>query len=462
MFRNIALSGLAFAALAAPAAAQEGALTDDEALMQDARIYARMYGVDAAEAARRIKLMVSAQGEVAAQEAAEGEALVAGYFSHGPTFKYVIETQATGKAPKALQVGIQGRPDEKASLPVEYRRSARASRSSIRKIFREKNNVIERLFPNAEIVSYDEKDGALTLSFKPDAVIAEEASRVKQLENVLKVGVRIKRLAQADTQTGMRGGLQPWRNSGTATSPVWITNCTLGFAAQSSDGKQGYITAGHCADNIAWKEPGTNTYQPLTTRDFQTAKGDWQFSFGAPVDRLFKADNSGSFRSVTGRRTLSTTCEKTGQSILHPNDIVVTGGVDDSSCDGAVNGTFVCWYPGHYGAPVAANHGQHSVSHPGAGQQCGEVNAKYVKVATWCGAAKNIQCDYAWVEVLPKEGENSFVAAAGDSGSPIFTWNTAFGIITNSNWYDETTGRSSAIWYTPLDEIYRNGYSLLY
>ncbi len=63
--------------------------------------------------------------------------------------------------------------------------------------------------------------------------------------------MKIDRLPQADTRIGMKGGLQPWRNSGTATSPVWLTNCTLGFAAQAPDGKQGYITAGHCADSLA-------------------------------------------------------------------------------------------------------------------------------------------------------------------------------------------------------------------
>jgi hypothetical protein len=131
----------------APALAQEAGI-EDEALIQDARIYARMYGVDTAEAARRIKLMVSAQGAVTEQEAAEGEALVAGYFDHKGEFKYVIETQAAGKAKKALQIGIRGKAEEKASLPVEYRNSARASRASIRKIFREKNNAIDRLFPD--------------------------------------------------------------------------------------------------------------------------------------------------------------------------------------------------------------------------------------------------------------------------------------------------------------------------
>jgi hypothetical protein len=177
------------------------------------------------------------------------------------------------------------------------------------------------------------------------------------------------------------------------------------------------------------------------------------------VDRLFKADNSGSYRAVTGRRTVATTCEKTGDSILN-DDIVVVGG-GDGSCDGAVNGTFVCWFGGHYGPPQAINHSTHSQAHPGAGQQCGEVNAKYVRLDR-CGPTGNLACDHAWVEVLPKEGESYFVAAEGDSGAPVFAWNTAFGIITNSRWYDANTGRSTAMWYTPIDEIYRNNYVLLY
>jgi hypothetical protein len=51
-----------------------------------------------------------------------------------------------------------------------------------------------------------------------------------------------------------------------------------------------------------------------------------------------------------------------------------------------------------------------------------------------------------------------------------FAWNTAFGIMTNSGWYDASDrlysdpaqGRVTHMWYTPINEIYSKGYKLLY
>lgn len=451
-------------ALASTALAQ-GSASDDEALARDSAIYARLYGVDKAEAARRIKLMVSAQDAADSEEAGEQENLVTAYFDHGRDFKLVVETAGTAKAKKVRPVAIRGKPGEQIDLPVEYRKVNRPTRSAIRKIFREKNNMIERLFPEALTTSYDDRHGVLTLTFEQGKPIADQEKKVAQLQN--SIGVPVKVLyGTADTRIGMRGGLQGYRPSGTG----YIQNCTLGFAAQAPGPgyEQGYITAGHCSNDYYWKEPTGTTYTKLNVRDFQTATGDWQFVWGAPVERLIKAD-TGSFRNITGRRTVASTCEKTGQSSVNDSAILVTAG-GGSTCDGATSGTFVCWYPGHYSQPVAGAHGTHSVGHPGVGQQCGEVNARAVKMKQ-CGPTGTLACDYWWVEVIPNEGQPTMVAGEGDSGSPVFAWNTAFGIMTNAGWYgadgnllyrDEANGRVTHMWYTPIDEVYNKGYQLLY
>lgn len=73
------------------------------------------------------------------------------------------------------------------------------------------------------------------------------------------------------------------------------------------------------------------------------------------------------------------------------------------------------------------------------------------------------------MEVIPKDGQRSFIAGRGDSGSPIFAWNTAFGILTHSSATqgnltptDDATGTSQVVWYTPMDDVNRQNYSLLY
>lgn len=440
-------------------------MSDDEALSRDAAIYARLYGVDQAEAARRIKLMVSAQDAADLEEAEEQENLVAAFFDHGRDFKLVVETAGVAKVKKLKPVAIRGKPGEQINLPVEYRKVNRPTRSAVRKIFREKNNMIERLFPDALITSYDERHGVLSLTFEQGKAVVDQEKKVAQLQNAIGVPVKIL-YGPADTRIGMRGGLQGFENNGTG----YTTNCTLGFAAQAPapGNEQGYITAGHCSDNYFWKEPGQTTYTRLNVRNFQTATGDWQFVWGAPVERLIKAD-TGTFRSITGRRTVASTCEKTGTSTVNEAAILVTAN-GGSTCDGATSGTFVCWYPGHYSQPVSGVHGEHAAGHPGVGQQCGEVNARAVKLRG-CGPTRTMACDYSWVEVIPKEGQPTVVAGGGDSGSPIFAWNTAFGIATNAGWYgsdgrlmynDEANGRVTHMWYTPIDEVYSKGYQLLY
>ena len=441
--------------------------SDAEALRADAAIYSEMYGVNQNEAERRIKLMVSAQEIANLEEQEAGEDLVSSYFEHDGEFRLVIEKRGQGQTRRVTRnVGVRGRPSERLEMPVEYRSSNRPTRVTLRKIFRERNNMIDRTFPEPHVVSYDEREGVLTLSFDNGVALENAARRQARLENAIGVTVRLLQ-GSPETETGMRGGLQPYRlNEGGGS---YITNCTLGFAAQGPGPayREGYITAGHCADNLYWKESDTAQPIALTSIDRQTSRGDWQFTWGAPVERLFKAD-TGTFRRATGRRTLSTTCEKTGSSSVSDSAILVTP--DNSYCDGATNGTFVCWFPGHYGKTISGIHGLHTVGHTAVGQQCGEVNAKAVKLQE-CGPTDNLVCDYAWVEVIPKSGQSTFVAWQGDSGSPIFAWNTAFGIMTNSGYYgsygqqyrvDDATGRTTHMWYTPIDEIYREGYSLLY
>jgi hypothetical protein len=188
-------------------------MSDDAALSRDAAIYARQYGVDEAEAARRIKLMVSAQTVADSEEAGEQEDLVAAFFDHGREFKLVVETAGTAKAKKVRPVAIRGKPGEQIDLPVEYRKVNRPTKSAIRKIFREKNNMIERLFPEALITSYDERGGILSLTFEQGKPIADREKKVAQLQNAIGVPVKIL-WGPADTRIGMRrtSGLSPQRN----------------------------------------------------------------------------------------------------------------------------------------------------------------------------------------------------------------------------------------------------------
>ena len=457
---------LSCALLCSSALAQEPVLSKEEALANDARIYASYYGVDQAEAAARIKAMVASQGLVQNLEEAEGDALLSGYFEHGDTLSYVITSNAPPKKDK--KVKFSDAPDA-ADLAIKYRSSDKVGRGKIRKLFRERNNIIDRLFPEAITVSFDERDGLLAISVPDTLNRSDAAKKERQIENAAGVEVELSFAPDTDLTLGMKGGHQLWVPTTYSSTTSYMSRCSLAFPAKSPDNKEGYLSAGHCANGTSWSEPGSNSYQPLTVRDMRDPRGDWAFVYGAPVERLFKAENNAALRRPSGRRTLSTTCEKSGWSVIEDRqEIVVTSDGSSSYCSGASTGTFVCWYGGHYGPGWAERHGTHSTGHTAAGQQCGEVNAKYIRM-NYCGPQENLSCDYAWVEVVPKAGRSSFIAGPGDSGSPIFAWDVAFGIMTHASAtqgtlrsVDEATGTAQVMWYTPIDEVYRKGYSLLY
>lgn len=88
-----------------------------------------------------------------------------------------------------------------------------------------------------------------------------------------------------------------------------------------------------------------------------------------------------------------------------------------------------------------------------------------------CGPTGTTACDYRRGESHSQRGSVDRRRGGGDSGSPVFAWNTAFGIMTNAGWYgsdgnlldrDEANGRVTHLGYTPIDEIYNRGYQLLY
>src|SRR5687767_11190261 len=90
---GLSAAALCLALGAAPSSAQDAEptrLTPAQALESDARSYARAYGVDLEEAKRRMLIMGSSGGEIAALEGEIGAALAGSYFSHDGTFALVV------------------------------------------------------------------------------------------------------------------------------------------------------------------------------------------------------------------------------------------------------------------------------------------------------------------------------------------------------------------------------------
>lgn len=69
-------------------------------------------------------------------------------------------------------------------------------------------------------------------------------------------------------------------------------------------------------------------------------------------------------------------------------------------------------------------------------------------------------CEDNYVEVRPEWGKPRFYATDGDSGAPVFAWNTAFGIVSRAFYY--TDGTAANVVYSSIDEPYFWGWSLCY
>ena len=78
-----------------------------------------------------------------------------------------------------------------------------------------------------------------------------------------------------------------------------------------------------------------------------------------------------------------------------------------------------------------------------------------------CGNNTKVACEPIWIRVDPKAGQSYVYAGQGDSGSPVFAWNTAFGILTNSAHYFGSA-QSLHVLYTSIDDVYSYSYALAY
>lgn len=125
-----------------------------------------------------------------------------------------------------------------------------------------------------------------------------------------------------------------------------------------------------------------------------------------------------------------------------------------------VTGTYICWY----GRATA----------PQYGQSCGEVWSIYGQPSYASDPASGVYgcsngpsavtCAPNYVEV--RADTYAMYVANGDSGAPMFNWTSAYGILSGSANYEDATGNLTAeayaVWYTSVDEMIRDGYSIIY
>ena len=371
--------------------------TPEEALARDAAEYAALYDVPTEEASRRLHAQAESVAATERIEARFRDRLAGISIQHRPA--YGINVYLTGPepvAPTRLHVGG-------LDVPVIFRTGARATRDRVVWAMTTHQAQIRALFSIAPAMGLDPRTGELVIVVNQATARnrgGADALREK-IEGITGVPVQIRLQDRIDRNLGVEGGS---RLVGVDPDDKLRKLCTTGFVV--TDGvRQGIVTAAHCVDEISHFDPAGGE----TRLDF-VAQWGWGYRdvqvhlAPGPLRPLFYADTARTrLRPVTGQRSREATRA----------------------------GDFVC----HRGEKT--------------GYHCAEVElVDFAPAGELCGGA----CLPTWVTVAGPH------CRGGDSGGPVFSGTTAFGIVKGASYRPD--GSCAFYFYMSTDYL-PAGWSLL-
>ena len=442
-------------------------ITAEEALVIDGKAYAERYGVSLEEAMRRLTIMAGTAEEIDALEEEFGDQLAGIYFQNGQDFELVVRlTGAEARNARRLERRAERREarrdarrearraerraqrraerrgisvseaeaqlaakviEQDASTEVVFEPRARQSKRAVRKEMRQAYDAIKLAIPTLEAVLYDEVEGNVVIRAIGSAEVVPD-SAIEPFASRFTVPVILERKAEPLSDVTLRGGAQLYYASANTNQ------CTTGFvgwappkSGQGHSTEFGIFTAGHCRSEgfgIGYKDASGKMHTLIEDSGLllDNLGADIRF-LKAPVGlgaaSEFYADNNTSARKLTGRRTIAST---TGTV------------VNQGKASTATRGTFVCFYGMRTG--------------PANGQGCGEV--------TYNGISYGGGTGY-FVEF-----KGTFACNQGDSGSPVFAYSTAFGVVSGCRILTNTPAINNELAYTSMDAAYDKGYRLSY
>ena len=387
-----------FLPLAAAAQTSPAIETAAAARTRDAGEYARAFGVAQDEAERRLAAQeesVPATDRLAAQYRARLSGIV---IEHRPRYRIVV--YLTGDAAVPEQRIVAGG----MAVPVVFRTGARATRERAITAMTYHQGALRAALREPPGMGYDPRTGALVLTVGARAAPDGPERIEDRLEAIAGVPVELRVIERVDVNLSPAGGA---RVVGTAPDGQRYV-CTTGFAV--TDGaRTAMTTAAHCLDALTYAGPGGERV-PL---DYV---GQWGWGYrdvqinavsaagSASLGPVFFADTAKALlREVSGARTRAATR----------------------------SGDFVC----HRGERT--------------GYSCALVElTDFAPAGDLCGGA----CLPTWVTVA---GPN---CRGGDSGSPVFSGGTAFGIVKGASYRRD--GSCAFYFYMSTDYL-PAGWSLL-
>jgi streptogrisin C len=383
------LSVLLAALLLQPAAAQT-VQTRTEALAQDAREYARAYGVPQDEALRRLHAQHDSVAATDAIAARYRNRLAGISVQHRPDYRYVV--YLTGDDPVSEQAVRAGG----MRVPIVFRTGAKASRDRVVWAITYHQAAIRAALPSPPSMGLDPRTGELVVIVGNAIATADGGARAidAELEKLTGVPVQVRVLKRTEANLDLHGG---GRLDGIDPGNGKRYRCTTGFAV--TDGtRSGITTAAHCLDNMTYYDPERRPIPLSFIGQWGWGYHDVQIHTGtAPERPLIYSD--------------------TARTIERPVEAQI--GKPSTRA-----GDFVC----HRGES--------------SGYSCAEVELlDFAPAADLCGGP----CLPTWVTVAGPS------CKGGDSGGPVFGGTTAFGVVKGASYRRD--GSCAFYFYMSLDYL---------
>lgn len=362
-----------------------------DALARDGAEYARQFGIPVDEATRRL---TAQQASVAATDriAERYRDRLAGIVvEHRPAYRIVVHL--TGQAPvPAMQMRAGG-----MTVPIVFDTGARGTREQVVWAMTWHQAAIRAALPRPPGLGLDPRTGELVVIVGSAQAGAGAPAIQARIQAIAGVPVQVRILNQVEKNLAIAGGA---RVEGVSPSDGKRYVCTTGFTV--GDGVRSAVTtAAHCLDDLSYRDPqiASNNSMPLAF------VGQWGWGYRdvqinastTPLAPAFYADTAKTrLRTVTGQRSRAATRA----------------------------GDFVC----HRGERT--------------GYSCALVElTDFAPAGDICGGA----CLPTWVTVAGP------TCNAGDSGSPVFSGTTAFGILKGGSYRRD--GTCAFYFYMSLDYL---------
>lgn len=374
--------------------------------LEEAKPYAREFGISARDAALRLRLQSEAADAITALRREFAPRLAGLYYEHSPDYGLVLRLTGLQAVPKrALHLSS-------GNLKVSFTLGAPATYKELEADIERFEPKLLQMIPEIQSLHVDAKTGEIVIR-----ILAEPAAHAAYLREKANLQKVLRRSVRIDFVSNPMRPLGYVRGGGNLSLNGFL--CTAGLVVSDGSGGRGLATAAHCGDqrgfyysNHPTSSAGyvqSNILGAPPARRYATATQDFQVHSLAPdsphtIGLGFYGLHPTNGVHITARRTRAQT----------------------------VDGEVVC----HRGSQT--------------GYSCGTVTTTSIRVKPCFGAPV---CERTWILVQGPD----LKCHGGDSGGPAFRSTWVFGIVTNGGG-DLDGNCVDGMVYMSVDYMYEAGY----